>query len=225
LFSVIAHDLRNPFGTVLGFSELLHTNYLNLDEARKKSMVLNIFQGSKEIYNLLTSLLDWSRSQVGKIDAIFNLHNINDIITSNIKLVSIQSKDKEIEIISDIPPEKVLINIDKDLISTVIRNLISNALKFTPKGGKVVISCEKKTDIVLIKVCDTGVGISKDILPSIFQCGTHNNTYGTDNEKGTGLGLLICQEFVKLHKGEIWVKSKEGKGSEFGFSIPLKQDS
>jgi signal transduction histidine kinase/ligand-binding sensor domain-containing protein len=225
LFSVIAHDLKNPFGAVLGFLELLHFKYHEFDELKRMKIVSNTFQASKTIYDLLTSLLDWSRSQMGKIDAIFNPHNINDIITSNIELASIKSKDKEIEIISDIPPEEVLINIDKDLISTVVRNLISNAMKFTPKGGTVVVSSEKQADKVIIKVRDNGVGISKDLLPTIFQRGTHHITYGTDNEKGTGLGLLICQEFVKLHKGEIWVESEEGKGSVFSFSLPLEQES
>jgi signal transduction histidine kinase/ligand-binding sensor domain-containing protein len=225
LFSVIAHDLKNPFGTVLGFSELLHSKYRKFDDAKRMRMVTNIFQASQVIYGLITSLLDWSRAQMGNINAVFNSYNINEIITSNIKLASIQSKDKEVEIIRDGILEDVVIKIDKDLISTVIRNLISNAVKFTPIGGKVVVSCEKQADKVIIKVRDNGVGISKDVIPTIFQRGKRHITYGTNNEKGTGLGLLICQDFVLLHKGEIWVESEEGKGSEFGFSLPLEQGS
>jgi signal transduction histidine kinase/ligand-binding sensor domain-containing protein len=225
LFSVIAHDLKNPFGTVMGFSELLYSKYQKFDETKRMRMVTNIFQASQVIYDLITSLLDWSRAQMGNIKPVFNSYNINEIITSNIKLASIQSNEKEIEIISDGILEEVVIKMDKDLISTVIRNLISNAVKFTPKGGTVVVSCEKQADKVIIKVRDNGVGISKDVIPTIFQRGKRHITYGTNNEKGTGLGLLICQDFVLLHKGEIWVESEEGKGSEFSFSLPLEQGS
>lgn len=133
-----------------------------------------------------------------------------------------QAKEKNIHIKSVIPADEIIISLDEDLINTVVRNLISNAIKFTNLGGEVIVSSKKETNEVIVCVKDNGVGIPKDIQANIFHKNTEYITQGTNNEKGTGLGLLICKDFVNLHNGRIWVKSEEGEGAEFCFALPLK---
>jgi signal transduction histidine kinase/ligand-binding sensor domain-containing protein len=221
LFSVVAHDLKGPLGAVLGLSELLAAEYNSYDEKARIKYANSIFKSSQIVYDLIMSLLDWSRSQMGNIIPSFERRNINTIIDECLRLAIVQAESKNIKIVRDLVDEKIWVNLDENLISTVIRNLISNAIKFTHEDGEIVVSCIKDADKVIVKICDNGVGIEKPILSELFRRSVHYITYGTNNETGTGLGLKICYEFIKLHNGEIWAESEFGKGSEFCFSLPV----
>jgi len=220
LFSVVAHDIKGPLGAVLGLSELLATGYNHYDEEHRIRYINSIYKSSQAIYDLIMSLLDWSRTQMGNITPSFKMYNLINIIDECIHLALVQAEAKNIKIVRDLVVEKVCINLDENLISTVIRNLLSNAIKFTQVDGEIVVSCIKVEDKVIVKIRDNGVGIEKHILSEIFRRSVHHITYGTNNEKGTGLGLKICYEFIKLHNGEIWAESEIGKGSVFCFSLP-----
>lgn len=222
MFSIIAHDIKNPFSTLLGFSELLKNNYNKYDEEKKKRFVNFIHESSTIIYDLVTSLLYWSRAQRGDIKPVFESIDIIELIDANIELAMIQANKKKITVKNDTPFKTLEAVFDRDLINTVIRNLISNAIKFTKVAGIVTIQVLLEGDKVRVSIKDNGVGITKEKCAKIFEKGSHDTSCGTNDEKGTGLGLKICKDFIDLHKGEINVESEEGKGSVFCFSIPLK---
>ena len=225
LFSVIGHDLRSPFNTILGFSNILVNDFYTFDDDKKFSFAKNIATSSQIVFDLLNSLLLWTRSQRGILKTNYKSCNINELLISNIKIAELQAKDKNIQITSNFKEEEFQVVLDADLINTVIRNLLSNAIKFSHLTGEIVLSCYNEKDMIIVCVKDNGVGISKEAQLKIFYNNTEYIREGTNNEKGTGLGLLICQDFINLHKGKIWVKSEIGKGSEFCFSLPLKQSN
>jgi ligand-binding sensor domain-containing protein/signal transduction histidine kinase len=222
LFSVIAHDLRSPFNSVLGFSELLVLNHDVYKDDEKLACANTIYESSTIIFNLIDSLLLWSRSQMENIKPSYKLCDFCELIKENIKLAELQAKPKNILIKNNTQSEEIRIHLDADLINTVIRNLISNAIKFTNQGGEIIISCKIEEDKIIVSFKDNGVGISKEAQSKIFKNNTEYICNGTNNEKGTGFGLLICSDFIKLHKGKIWVKSEQGNGAEFSFSLPFK---
>jgi len=220
-FSIIAHDLKSPFNTMLGFSNLLIENFEKYNIEKQKQYLGIIHTGTKNTYKLLENLLLWSRSQQGNIK--FSPEELNLYLLSNetIELLMQSAKNKSINIENKIP-ENIFVEADKDMLSTVVRNLISNAIKFTPKGGTIEIGCvETRHGVSLreIYVKDNGIGISKEMQSKIFDVGENISTKGTEKEDGTGLGLVLCKEFIEKHNGEIWVKSEEGKGSSFIFTI------
>lgn len=223
LFSVIAHDLRNPFNIILGFSDVLVNEFYETDDEDKLEYAKNIYASSTILYDLLASLLLWSRSQRGTIEPAFKTQNIVTLLENNIKIAQLQAKGKNIKIRTNFKADEFNVNLDADLINTVIRNLLSNAIKFTHPDGEIVLSCFNEGDMIVACVKDNGVGISKEAQLNIFRNNTEYISEGTNKEKGTGLGLLICQDFIDIHKGKIWVNSEVGKGSEFCFSLPLKQ--
>jgi signal transduction histidine kinase/ligand-binding sensor domain-containing protein len=220
LFSIVAHDLKNPFNTLLGFSDLLVMKYDKYTDEKRKQMAVFIKNSCRDIYELLENLLTWSRSQQGVIQFNPSVININDLIRINVKLTANQAEQKKI-VIRAVNVESVInVNIDADLINTVIRNLVSNALKFTPQGGEIVITSKLEDKKVIVSVKDFGVGISEENRKKLFKKNIHFTTSGTANEKGTGLGLIMCQDFIEMHQGRIWVESDEGKGSTFYFTLP-----
>ncbi len=218
-FSIISHDLRSPFNSILGFAEILDENFENYDTARQKQYFGYIYTGVKETYKLLDDLLLWARLQKENID--FNPKIINLFLLANetSELFKQMAKDKSIELLNEIP-ENIYVEVDKDMISTVFRNLVSNALKFTSKDGKIIIKAENKHRTTTIMIKDNGVGISKEIQSKLFDIAENTSTVGTKNEKGTGLGLILCKEFIEKHMGKIWVESEINKGSIFYFTIP-----
>jgi PAS domain S-box-containing protein len=222
-FSIIAHDLRSPFNTMLGFSKLLSDNYDDYSEEEKKKFINIIYTGIKDTFNLLENLLLWSRSQRGKIE--FNPERINLFLLTNkmIKLLKQQANVKSITIYNKIN-EYYFVNADQNMLSTIIRNLLSNAVKFTGKGGVITLSSATSIkdgkNFIEVSVNDSGVGISEEAQSKLFVLSEIRSTRGTENEKGSGLGLILCKEFVEKHGGDIRVSSKEGKGSTFTFSIP-----
>ncbi len=217
-FSIIAHDLKSPFNGIMGFSELLlnqisEKDYEGIDEYAKI-----IGQSSRRAMDLLTNLLDWSRAQTGRME--FNPENLDlaDLIEEHKMLFDAIAGQKGITI-KKVLPHEISVFADRQMISTVLRNLISNAIKFTKEGGEVKISTEKRTNEILIFVSDNGIGISPERLEKLFRIDESDSTSGTNNEKGTGLGLILCKEFVENHGGKIWAESEEGKGSVFYFTI------
>jgi signal transduction histidine kinase len=218
--SILAHDLKNPFFNIQGLSELIIEELPAMDKNELEKKIRMINSISHSTYSMLEDLLLWTRSQSGKI--VFNPRNFDFVKTckseiDNLKQGAVQ---KDITIICD-EVKEVFISADEEMLKIVIRNLVSNAIKFTNPGGKVEITLNQTPEFITVTVSDNGVGIPPEILKDLFDISHKTSTSGTMNEKGTGLGLLLCKEFVEKHEGRIWVESKEGQGSQFRFTIPV----
>ncbi|MGC9374182.1 MAG: ATP-binding protein [Bacteroidales bacterium] len=218
-FTIIAHDLKNPFNTVIGLSELLMERYDTYDETKIKHFIEHIYKFSKNAYNLLENLLQWAKSQTGRMDIKIEKTDIFELVNDNLNLLRGRADSKNIKLTSNVDIG-LYASIDKNMIRTVLRNLISNAIKYTQKNGEVGVKASKVENFIYVSVFDTGVGIPKENLDKIFKIDTNISTQGTDGETGTGLGLIIAQEFVEQNGGEISVSSQEGKGSEFTLKLP-----
>lgn len=221
-FSIIAHDLKAPFNSILGFSELLSENIKKRDSQNIIRYADVINQSSRKAVSLLLNLMEWTRSQTGKLDYNPEKIKVHELLSEIMQLFLEMSAEKKITIESEIP-ENIQIYADKDMISTVIRNLISNAFKFTNPGGNINIIAKEDEENIVFSVIDNGVGISENILPDIFKVEHSYSTKGTMNEQGTGLGLILCKEFVEKHGGKISVTSKVNQGSNFCFTVPKKK--
>jgi len=219
-FSILAHDLRSPFNSIIGFSNILLERVLMEDFENCKKYAGIIINSSQRAMNLLTSLMQWSQSQIGRM--IFNpeYFEIADIIDEIILLFIDTSTQKSISITKALPSSLVFYG-DKAMIATIIRNLVSNALKFTPQGGTIIISAEVNTNEIKVSVADSGVGILTSIMEKLFRIDVNCSTPDTQGEKGTGLGLILCKDFIEQHGGTIGVESTPGKGSKFHFTIPV----
>jgi PAS domain S-box-containing protein len=220
-FSIIAHDLKNPFNALLGSAQTLHENTDNFDKDDIKNLGNIIYKSSKNAYNLIENLLEWAKSQLGRID--FQPHDVNlrDIAYESIQAVANQAQNKNVVLINDI--ESIPVYADPNLLKTILRNLLSNAIKYTDGRGNVTIRSKLADKSVEISVADTGVGMLPEIREKLFQIDTKYSTPGTAKETGTGLGLILCKEFVEKHGGKIWVESEVGKGTTFTFTLPTKQ--
>ncbi len=221
-FSIIAHDLKNPFNTLLGFSELLITNINKYDKGRIQEFINIIYQTSKNAYMLLENLLEWARSQTGRLDMAPANIGIAELVDENIDLISNNASSKKLELINKID-KNVTAYADSNMTHTVIRNLLSNAVKYTEPGGKIEIISKKRDKYIEITVSDTGIGIKKENMEKLFRIDENFSTKGTNDETGTGLGLILCKEFVKKNGGEIWVNTTFGKGSDFTFKLPAQE--
>lgn len=218
-FSIIAHDLKNPFNSIIGFSDLLKIRLLK-DKNEKASQLANILNSSaKEAYNLLENLLVWANSQRGDIH--FNPMELGliDIIENEISLVNSMALSKGVAIKYHIA-EKLTVKADEHMLKVIIRNLITNAIKYSNQGGEIIVSTFRKSDFIEISVIDNGVGMSEDIRAKLFKLNPEISKLGTEGERGTGLGLILCKEFIEKHGGQIWVESKLGEGTKFSFTIP-----
>jgi two-component system sensor histidine kinase/response regulator len=220
-FSIIAHDLRSPFNTLIGFSDLLLKSFDDREPEEIKKFLKHINDSSQLGFNLLNNLLEWSRSQTGEIKYEPVLFDFAQLVDEVIDLHSGTAEKKKIKLDgSGLAIGEV--NADRKMIYTVLRNLVSNALKFTQPGGEIRISGKDMGNEFEISVSDSGVGIPANKLDKLFSISENISTQGTDNEMGTGLGLLLCKEFVEKNGGKIRVQSAVGKGSEFLFTIPKK---
>jgi PAS domain S-box-containing protein len=219
-FRIIAHDLKNPFSSLLGASELLSKNaeIFSLEKIKSYSTILN--SSARSGYELLENLLEWSKTQIGDIEFRPDTINLKDIVERNLLSLKISAVNKEIQLVSEITADFEL-TADKNMIDAVIRNLISNAIKFTPLKGVISITACKTDAFAIITVKDNGIGISKENIEKLFKIDTKFVNIGTANERGTGLGLILCKEFVEKHGGKIWVESELGAGSAFKFNLPL----
>jgi signal transduction histidine kinase/ligand-binding sensor domain-containing protein len=218
-FSIIAHDLKNPFTSVLGFCDILSRHYDGMDDTKRKQSIGVIFEASKRIFQLLENLLQWARSQTGSIKFEPREFILNEVAETNILLVNALVSKKKLEIRKNIEKE-IRVFADKNMIDTAIRNLLTNAIKFT-EYGFISIEIVQNADTTEVKITDTGVGISKEKMDKLFDVGGIQSTSGTRGELGTGLGLVICKEFIEKNGGVISVSSEQGKGSTFSFSIPM----
>lgn len=220
-FSIIGHDLKNPFSGILGFSELLidQLEKEKYDDALEFAQMIQ--HSSKRVMDLLNNLLAWAQSQSGRTKYSPEEFDVNEIADEVINLLRDSSGQKSISLTNKIP-SGTSIHADKSMITLVLRNLVSNGVKFTQPGGKIDIESESNADGITISVTDNGVGISKENLESLFHIDKNHSSKGTYNETGTGLGLLLCKDFVEVHGGKIWAESELNKGSKFIFTIPKK---
>ena len=221
--SILAHDLRNPFVSILGFSDLLLKNIDNYDKGKIVTQIEQIHHTSHKTYQLLDDLLLWSHSQSDKIILDKQKVDFGELCRESIELAQTQAKRKNISI-QCFETENLQILADINLIKTVLRNLISNAVKFTNQNGQIKIYAKRDLSNAVITVSDNGVGIDKDVIPKLWCFTEQISTTGTDGEQGTGFGLVLCKELIEKHGGKIWVESEPGKGSDFKFSIPLSTD-
>lgn len=219
LFSIIAHDLRNPFNNIIGLSELLKESDTEKVQAIEYADLIN--STAKNTLNLLDNLLNWAKSQTGELSFIPKKINLTKVISETIWLKESLAKAKLITLTYS-PTSDIELYTDGNILATILRNLIANAIKFTNQGGHINILATSDEHQVQISVCDNGVGMSEETIRKIFDASTTMTSPGTENEGGSGLGLVLCREFVKRLNGRLWVESVEGEGSNFIFILPLK---
>lgn len=220
-FSIIAHDLKNPFHTVIGYSYLLSKDYDRFSEEERKKFATDINQSTNNIFRLLQNLLEWSRSQTGQHK--FSPSNVpfQQILDNALSVLHSSANQKHISVSCSVD-DNLEIYADPLMIETVLRNLINNAIKFTPENGKIEVTARKENGEVRISVCDNGIGIPENNANNLFRIDSKVRKKGTNNEDGSGLGLILCKEFIDKHEGSIWVESQPGTGSSFMISLPAK---
>ena len=220
LFSIISHDLKSPFNSILGFADILYNQYDEFTDEEKKEFILSIKESSESTYALVEKLFAWSLSQGEGIKASPQKINLKEIADNKLKLLKNIAASKDISLINRIAPDTFAFA-DFEMISTVILNLLNNALKFTHKRGDIFIDNCLEDGFVQISVMDNGVGIPSSKIENLFKVNGTYSTLGTSNEKGTGLGLIICKDFIENNYGKIWVESILDKGSKFSFTLPV----
>lgn len=223
-FSIIAHDLKSPFNIIHGFLNLIHDEFDEFNSQELKEFISRTLEASTNTFSLLENLLAWSRSQRGTIEHRPVRTNLCEICDEVIHCNAETAKNKNIRIINNISHDHLAFA-DANMIRTIIRNLITNALKFSYPAGDIKISSKIEGDKVVMCVQDNGIGMSKDYVEKLFVINEKTQRQGTYNEKGTGLGLILCKEFVEKNQGELWVESHENEGSSFYFSLPMATGS
>lgn len=218
-FSIIAHDLRAPFTSLLGLTDFLTHDIDNLSKEEVKIFAQKINVSSKGIFELVENLLDWARIQTESMEYnphSFDLHEVCQTILNTMVGVSVK---KKINLCNNVS-KGTTVFADKNTINSIIQNLVANALKFTKRDGKISIDARLNDKFYVVSVKDNGIGISKDDVERLFKIDEHYTTYGTANEKGTGLGLILCKELAEMNGGKIWVESEIDEGSTFYFTVP-----
>ncbi|MEO5980156.1 MAG: tetratricopeptide repeat-containing sensor histidine kinase [Chryseolinea sp.] len=218
-FSIISHDLKGPLNSLSSFSNLLINHADSLSKEEITMLAKDFDKSLKNLSSLLENLLDWSRSQTGNIDFKPEPFDIVEMLVDNQSLLAAQAGFKDI-VIHNESKDSLTVLAHKNSVSTVIRNLISNAIKFTPVKGEIWINAHPDADTIRVSVRDNGVGMSDNVVKNLFRIDSKHSTKGTANEKGTGLGLILCKEFVEKNGGRLWVESGEGLGSIFQFTLP-----
>ncbi len=217
-FTIIAHDLKAPFTGIIGFNQLLLSKIGTISSEKIKSYVEKSLSSTKMALNLLENLLAWARSQTGKIEADPEDIDLDDLLQDVHMLLNNIAQAKKIDLKVD-TETAITIHADREMLFTVLRNLISNSLKYTPECGSVNVTAVRNGNETEITVFDTGVGIHKEDIPKLFRIDITHSTPGTDQEKGTGLGLLICKEFIEKNNGNICIESEPGKGTKFTINL------
>lgn len=218
-FSIISHDLRSPFNVILGFTNLLVEEYNNLDDTQIRKIISSLNSSSQSAFELLANLLTWAQTQTRGIEINKEQLNLKKLVESSIAPYALNASVKNIKIVINVPSESML-SIDKNTSITFIGNLVNNAIKFTPEGGTITIRYHENADNIELHIIDTGVGMTSEIIGKLFKIEESISTRGTNNEKGTGLGLILCKEFINKNGGDISVISEVGKGSEFIITLP-----
>ncbi len=222
LYSVIAHDLRSPMGSI---KMVLNMLILNLPfekiGAEMYELLTMANQTTEDVFSLLDNLLKWTKSQIGKLNVVYQDVDLVEVTDGVIEIFSMVASLKKIRI-REMKPERMMVNADIDMLKTVVRNLLSNAIKFSKENSEVLVKMEEVDGMAVVSVQDYGCGISEEGQKKLLHTDTHFSTFGTNNEEGSGLGLLLCKDFVVKNGGKLWFTSKEGEGSIFSFSIPVK---
>lgn len=221
--SIIAHDLKNPLQSLLLASDLLYRYKKDYDKEKLEKKHKQIYDSSRQIAELLENLLQWARSQTSSIKFMPKVVSVENIISDSLSYCKGYADKKEIKIDTNINSELNVVA-DKDMLSTIMRNLISNAVKFTPINGNITIETKENGSDCVISVIDNGIGMDEDTLADLFRIDVHHSNPGTENEKGTGLGLIICKEFAEKNGGTILVESNKSEGSKFSLTLPMYMD-
>lgn len=223
LYSVIAHDLRSPMGSI---KMVLNMLILNLPSEKIGAEMYELLtmanQTTEDVFSLLDNLLKWTKSQIVKLNVVYQDVDLVEVTDGVIEIFSMVASLKKIRI-REMKPEKMMVNADIDMLKTVVRNLLSNAIKFSKENSEVLVKMEEVDGMAVVSVQDYGCGISEEGQKKLLHTDTHFSTFGTNNEEGSGLGLLLCKDFVVKNGGKLWFTSKEGEGSIFSFSIPVKK--
>jgi signal transduction histidine kinase len=222
-FSIIAHDLKNPFNTLMGFTELLRDNFESFEHKQIKEYISILFETSRSSYALLKNLLDWARAQTGGLTIQPENIDLHKLVREVLRLIDLPASKKKINLTNAVP-EKTFVFADFNTTDTIVRNLVSNAIKYTQDNGHIAIDCTIDKNEVIVCVSDDGIGMSEEFISRLFRIDQNISTKGTDNESGTGLGLLLCKEFIGMNMGRIWVESKPGEGSRFYISLPVGKE-
>lgn len=220
-FSIIAHDLKNPLHSVMGYSYLLSKDYDNFSEKERKKFAADINQSTNNIFRLLQNLLEWAKTQTGALKFSPIEVEFEHILENSLSVLHALAQQKNIEIKS-CHDDDLKLFADPQMIETVLRNLINNAIKFTPENGSIEISARSIDDQISVSINDSGVGLTEEDIQNLFRIDSKIKRKGTNNEDGSGLGLIICKEFIDKNNGTIWVTSTPGKGSSFTFTLPAK---
>lgn len=223
-FSILGHDLRSPMSVLAGFLDILQDGYDKYDEQTRKQYIRHSYIASKRVCDLLEDILEWSRLQRGKLPWQPEQCDLFALIDETVFLLEANAQKKEIAVQVNVPMTSVVFA-DPHMLKTVVRNLVSNAIKFTPSGGNITVSSSSAGDYEEIAVADTGVGISPEHLQKLFKIDVVFSTPGTAKEPGTGLGLVLCKEFVEKNGGVLRVDSEVGNGSCFRFTVPKSDRS
>jgi signal transduction histidine kinase len=219
-FSIIAHDLKGPFNGFLGLTQIMAEELPSLTATEVQNIAVSMRNSAKNLYHLLENLLEWAQIKKGAFPFNPEVIHLAAVVSSSIDMLHDSAKRKNIEIATDIA-EGLLAFADMNMFQTIIRNLVLNAIKFTRKGGKVSILAKATADNnIEISIQDNGIGMSQNMIENLFRIDVQNNRTGTEGESGTGLGLLLCKEFIEKHGGKIWVESEENSGSTFYFTFP-----
>ena len=223
LYSVIAHDLRSPMGSI---KMVLNMLMLNLPVEKIGGEMYELLtmanRTTEDVFSLLDNLLKWTKSQIGNLNVVYQDVDAVEVVASVIDVFNMVAGLKKITIREE-KPEKLPVCTDIDMLKTIIRNLLSNAIKFSNENSEVLVKMEEQGDTVVVSVKDSGCGIDEEGQQKLLHTDTHFSTFGTNNEEGSGLGLLLCQDFAVKSGGKLWFTSKKGEGSTFYFSIPLKK--
>jgi two-component system, sensor histidine kinase and response regulator len=227
LLSIISHDLKTPFFNIMALGELILSGFNEYDDAMKKELISNMVESSRISHNLLDNLLKWVRVQTGKIK-----HNPEEISLESsfnevIQLLQTPLKSKDLIFTLDVPHD-MIVCADVNMLQTIFRNLITNAIKYSHRGGKISVIVKRQEETAVIEVTDTGIGVSAEKKEKMFYPSTNSSTPGTENEPGSGFGLILVREFVEQNKGTISVESMPGEGTTFRFTLPVscgKSDS
>lgn len=222
-FSIIAHDLRNPFNAIIGFSELLRSDFMEMDDHQKLNLLELISVSSQTAYNLLENLLQWARTQTDNINFDPMDFDLSESAKVVFDLYGVMARKKGIKFRNEIE-EKVMVHADRNMVNTILRNLVSNAIKFSNPNGDIVLSAKTESDVVEVNVSDSGIGMTRENLNKLFRIDTYYSTAGTMGETGTGLGLIICKEFVEKNNGRIRATSSEGSGTTVTFTLNIAKN-
>jgi two-component system sensor histidine kinase/response regulator len=222
-FSIIAHDLKSPFNALMGLSEIMIDHWDDMSDIDKIDFIKNINTSSRNTFNLLQNLLEWSRSQTDRVEVNPSTFSPYQVIHENVNVLYQHADNKSITLKISIPQDYRCFA-DKNMISTVFRNLISNSIKFTNEKGLIEISVLQKDELLQFCIADNGIGMSEKTRTNLFNITEKVQRTGTANETGTGLGLILCKEFIEKNGGTIFVTSKPDLGSKFYFTIPVAKD-